>query len=478
MHVLLNRCKIIVLSGVLCVSSLFVELSGGAQSTPPNFMIIIADDMTFNDVGFYGGQNVATPNIDSIASEGLKMLNFYSPAPTCSPLRHALYNGLYPVRSGAHPNHAVSYEGTRSIPHYLVPLGYRVALVGKTHVEPKENYPFEYLDAHLNEGRHPDTNQDVMREFIFRNAEQPWCLVVASHEPHSPWTKGNPATLKAEALKLHPYLVDTPETREDLLRYYAEIIHLDNQVGDFLQMLDDAGMTENTVVMFFSEQGAAFPFAKWSLYDAGIRVAAAIRWPGVIEPESISQAMVQYIDVLPTLIEMAGGEPPLSPLVIDGLSFRHVLQDPSQRHREYVFSINTSRGIINGPKAFGSRAIRDERYKLIFNTHPENTFSSAIDKSDYFQSWERAAQAGNRFARRQVNAYRQRPEWEFYDTVIDPYEMKNRIEEPFYQETIAAMKVHLHQWMQQQGDLGRETEMDAINRQRSGAVRRNQKRLN
>ena len=119
-------------------------------------MIIIADDMTFNDVGFFGGKNVATPNIDSIASDGLKMLNFFSPAPTCSPLRHALYNGLYPVRSGAHPNHAVSYEGTQSIPHYLKALGYRVGLVGKTHVNPIVNYPFEYLDADLNQGRHPE----------------------------------------------------------------------------------------------------------------------------------------------------------------------------------------------------------------------------------------------------------------------------------------------------------------------------------
>lgn len=442
-----------------------------AAQERPNFLIILADDLTFDDVGVYGGVNVPTPNIDLLAKDGLKMDGFFSPAPTCAPMRHALYNGLFPVRSGAHPNHSLSHPGTRSLPHFLNPLGYRTALVGKRHIRPEENYPFEYLDDWPQRDR-PDTDQALVREFINRDRGQPWCLVIASHEPHTPWVKGDPDAIDPDQLVLPPYLVDTPEMRAAMVQYYAEVIHLDNQVGQFLAILDEAGMTDNTLVMFFSEQGASVPFAKWSLYEAGIRVAANLRWPGIIQPGSTTSALVQYIDVPPTLVELAGGTPPAAPEEIDGFSFARVLVDTDREHRNYIYSVNTSRGIIAGPEAFGNRAVRDQRYKLIWNTHPENTFSCTMNRTAYFRSWERAAAAGDAFARQQVEAYLRRPEWEFYDLARDPHEMDNLIDDPEYTHHINRLKVKLGMWMAQQGDKGRETEMDALERMPPNVVRR------
>ena len=127
----------------------FVDAAG-----KPNFLFIIADDCTFRDIGCYGGQ-AKTPNIDKLAGDGLQFERCFQAAPMCSPTRHNLYTGLYPVKSGAYPNHTFAKEGTQSVVHYLKPLGYRVALSGKTHIKPKEVFPFEYSSK----GNNPDLDE-------------------------------------------------------------------------------------------------------------------------------------------------------------------------------------------------------------------------------------------------------------------------------------------------------------------------------
>jgi uncharacterized sulfatase len=116
---------------------------GAAKNTRPNFVFIIADDCTFRDIGCYGGQ-AYTPNIDKLASQGMRFTHCFQAAPMCSPTRHNIYTGLYPVKSGAYPNHTFAKDGTKSVVHYLKPLGYRVALSGKKHINPPEVFPFEY----------------------------------------------------------------------------------------------------------------------------------------------------------------------------------------------------------------------------------------------------------------------------------------------------------------------------------------------
>src|SRR5205814_1700012 len=129
-------------------------------------------------------------------------------------------------------------------------------------------------------------------------------------DPHSPWTRGPTNLYDPAKLRLPPWMHDNRETRRSLADYYAEVTRLDQQVGACLRALEQSGQAANTLVLFVSEQGNSFPDGgKWSLYDSGIRTATFVRWPGKIKAGTQNQALLEYVDVAPTFIEAAGGEP-------------------------------------------------------------------------------------------------------------------------------------------------------------------------
>jgi len=445
--------------------------------TRPNIVIFIADDLSWHDVACFGGPTDAkTPHLDRLAREGIKLTGFFSPASVCAPVRQALLTGLYPVRSGAYPNHSHVKPGTKSLPHYLRTLGYRSACIGKTHFGPPSCFPFDKM-LPLKPGKSADAGDGDMdtrgmEQFIRESGPQPFCLYIATNEPHAPWTKGNRAAYDPATLKLPPYLVDTPVTRRALAAYYAEVTCMDAQVGAVLQMLEQTGHAPDTLVMFFSEQGSSVPQGKWTCYDPGIRVAAIARWPGRIKPGSENSALVQYVDVLPTLLEAAGGQPPAAPAEIDGRSFLNVMLGKTDRHREYVFAQHTARGIINGPAAYGTRAVRDTRWKLIVNLEPEAEFRNAISNGPLLQSWREKGEAGDAFARAQAARYTKRPAVELYDLQNDPWELTNVAANPDNAAVMARLRAQLEAWMQQQGDEGDKTERAANEHQ--GAARASQ----
>jgi N-sulfoglucosamine sulfohydrolase len=211
---------------LLFLSAVALASAAEEQQVKPNLLFIIADDCTYRDIGCYGGQ-AHTPNIDRLATQGMRFTQCFQAAPMCSPTRHNIYTGLYPVKSGAYPNHTFAKDGTRSIVHYLKPLGYRVALSGKTHIAPKDVFPFEYSG-----GKNPDfaAIDKLMSEC--NESGTPFCLFACSNEPHSPWNKGDVSRYDVDKLKLPPYFVDTPETRKNLAAYLAEITYYDWQVGE------------------------------------------------------------------------------------------------------------------------------------------------------------------------------------------------------------------------------------------------------
>ena len=200
---------------LLLLSSLFAPALPATDK--PNLIFVIADDCTFRDIGCYGGQ-AFTPNIDRLATEGMRFERCFQTAPMCSPTRHTVYTGLYPVKSGAWPNHTRAYDHIKSIVHYLKPFGYRVALSGKTHIGPRDVFPFEYSVK----AKNPDMEviDKLMAESV--TARQPFCLFACSNEPHSPWNKGDASVYPPEKIKLPPYLADTPEIRDEFSRYLAE----------------------------------------------------------------------------------------------------------------------------------------------------------------------------------------------------------------------------------------------------------------
>lgn len=429
----------------------------------PNLLFVIADDCTFRDIGCYGGQ-AHTPNIDRLATEGLRMTHCFQCAPMCSPTRHNIYTGQYPVKTGAYPNHTQTYDHIRNITHFLKPLGYRVALSGKTHIGPRDLFTFEYSG-----GKNPDMKAIDKLFGQCVESETPFCLFACSNEPHTPWNKGDASRYPPAKVELPPYLVDTPVVREGFSRYLAEITYYDSQVGELLSLLDKHELADDTLVMVVSEQGNSMPFAKWTCYDNGLQSAMIVRWPAHIEPGSVSDAMVEYVDVTPTFVELAGGTPAPQ---LGGRSFLKVLTGEADEHKQYVFGEMTTRGIINGNDCYPIRSVRSRTHKLIVNLKSDQAFTNACTQSDIFQSMVEAAESGDRHAAEMVRRYQYRPPIEFYDVVADPLEMKNLADDPQYVDQIASLREQLDAWMESQGDRGIETELAANSHKKARGKKR------
>ena len=451
------------------------------SQSKPNIVIFIADDLSWHDVACFGGPTDAkTPNLDQLAREGMKLTKFYSPAAVCSPTRQALLTGLYPVRSGAYPNHAMVKKGMRSLPSYLESLGYRTLGAGKKHFDPKESYPFSTWLPMV--GGNPDEKKEEgfldlegLKKFIQADPAHPFFAYLATHEPHGPHSLGDASAYPPESLKnIAPYLVDTPELRRMLSKYYAEVALCDEQVGQVREILKKTGQEKNTIFIFASEQGSSVPQGKWSLYDPGIRVAAIVAWPGQIAAGSSSAALMQYVDIAPTLMTAAGGDPTQVDSGVadtsgykgfDGKSMLDVLLGKKDTLRDFIFAEHTARGINDGPEAYGTRAVSDGRWKLLVNLEPENKFTCAISDAPLIRSWREKGEKGDQFAASQAARFSRRPAVELYDLEKDPWELTNVADRTENKGTLARLETELAGWMKQQGDKGHETEMEAYDHQ-------------
>ena len=301
-------------------------------------------------------------------------------------------------------------------------------------------------------------------------SDTPFCVFACSNEPHSPWDKGDASRYPPEAIKLPPYFVDTPETREAMSNYLAEITYYDGQVGQLLELLKKHKATENTLVVVTSEQGSGMPFAKWTCYENGLQSACIARWPGHVKPGTTTDAMIEYVDVLPTFLDAVGGE---IPDALDGRSFVPVLEGRTNKHKDHVYGIHTTRGIINGSETFGIRSVRSDRFKLIRNLSPDVKFTNACTQGKVFKSWKTAAKSDSDAADK-VKRYHRRAGIELFDLNSDPYEWKNLADDPEYAEVKAELTAKLDDWMKSQGDEGQTTEANAHTRQQRWA-RKNKK---
>jgi N-sulfoglucosamine sulfohydrolase len=439
------------------IAILFAILSGTCLAEgKPNLLLIIADDCTYTDLEVYGGQ-AKTPHINKLAAEGVRFTNCSQAAPMCSPTRHCLYTGLYPVKSGAYPNHTMAYPWVKSIATYLQETGYTTHLSGKNHVGPRSVFPFQYTGKENN----PEPNAFRAALKTSKETGKPFLFIAASNEPHSPWNKGDASAYPPDSLKLPPIYVDSPDTRDAYSRYLAEITYFDSQVGELLGLLDEAGMREDTLVIVLSEQGNSFPFAKWTCYDAGLASGCIARWPGRVKEGSVSDAMIEYVDVTPTFLEVAGvGRPE----ILDGRSFLPVLLGEKETHKSYAFGLQTTRGINDGSDHFAIRSVRGKRYRYIRNLTPEATFRNAATTDKTFKTWQAMAEAGDANAKQLVHDYMHRPAEELYDLEADPWNRKNLIGEKGLAHVRGNLSQKLDEWMEQQGDEGQATELKAFDR--------------
>ena len=446
--------------------------SKNTEEKRPDILFFLADDMMSIACEPYGSLDVHTPNLAKLAKEGMCFDNMNNATAMCGPTRQSLYTGIFPVKNGSYPNHAQVYENIVSIAQHFIGLGYRVGLIGKQHYAPLVNFPFEYLG-----GRNSDNGDGVdiqlldADKFIKKDKTKPYLLFVCTNQPHTPWNRGNQELYNAKKLKVPPFLVDTKETRSALARYYAEITYADSLVGDCMNIVDRNDNKDNTLFIFASEHGSSLPFGKWTCYNMGLKSAFIARWPKVIKPSTRTAILAQYIDVLPTLYEAAGGAPKSlrgnkeKTMPLDGTSFFATFNGKDIEIRNYVYGVQTTRGIANGSDNYPVRSIQDHNYKLIWNLNYKEEFLSSGSKhgSKLYESWFNEREVSNDNITH-ATLYRNRPEFELYDIKNDGFEMKNLIDNKSLTKTKDKLFAELKIWMNEQGDKGIETEWKALTR--------------
>lgn len=440
----------------------------------PNIVIFIADDLGVGDIAPYGNKVVRTPNIDKFSKESLLFTRAFAGSPTCGPSRSTMFTGLFPFRHGAHGNHSGVRLETRSLVQYLQPFGYRVVIAGKLHVGPEEVFSFERI-SHSNvkepgfedkPGLHFDLNMGPVDQWLARQPkDQPFLLIVADHSPHVVWPERS--TYAPEDIDIPSVHIDTENTRKARARYYEDITKMDGNVGKLLNSLDQHNLAANTMVIFTADQGPQWPFAKWSLYDDGIRVPMMVRWPGKVREGSRTGALVSQADLLPTFVELAGGTAPAG---IDGQSFLKVLRGETDKHREIVFATHTGDMMMNRSP---SRMLRTDRYKYILNLAPENVYHTHMDKAkdhnggrEYWSSWIEKAET-DKGAAAVLQRYHHHPAEELYDLEADPHEVHNLATDPKYAKMLEDYRNKVTAWRQQQGDS--ETGPEEIKPERKSA---------
>lgn len=424
-------------------------LYGAAQQNkPPNIVFYITDDMGWMDCPVYNpSTQVQTPNLERIARQGVVFNNAFIASPACAPSRAALLTGLMPSRTGAEANHSYPDSKFPLLHKGLQQKGYTVAAFGKVaHDKMNKECDFDHYS-----GKMEGLTESVTAYLDARTDDSPLALLIGDRRPHVPWTKK--LLYLPDEIVLPDFFINTKETREHRAMYYSDLTALDQEVGRIYELARKR-FGDNFIFIFSSDHGAQWPFGKWNLYDAGIKVPLVMVWPGHIRPETRTNAMVSWIDIFPTLLDLTGSKMPSE---VDGKSFKKVLDGKTDQFRKYIFTTHTGDGKMN---VYPIRSVRNSRFKYIRNLRPDTYHSNHSDilrkpqAGAYWNSWDEAAQTDAKAAAI-IQKYYVRPAEEFYDIQNDPNEQNNLIDCKDYQKQISRMRRLLTEWMKEQGDSGK-----------------------
>ena len=440
----------------------------------PNIVWISNEDMS-PKLGAYGDKLVRTPVLDRLARQSVRYTNAFSTAPVCAPSRAAIITGIHQTTLGAQhmrttedrvpelpgPYLAVPPFYVKAFPEYLRAAGYYTTNRMKTDYQ--FGVPFTIWD-------------DVSKTAHWRNRSdrsQPFFSVFnleVTHEsqifPSSPARKGKPLVTDPAKVEVPPYYPDTPAVREELARLYDNIADMDTQVGELLRQLDEDGLTENTIVFYWSDHGDGVPRAKRSLYDSGLRVPLMIRWPkalGATAEPGVRDEMVSLIDLAPTVLALAGVEIPTH---VQG----RVLLGPKARPApQYVFG---ARDRMDQEYDM-MRSARDARYLYIRNFAPEQPYAGHIiyrNQSAIMQQWLELQAAGKLTGPAALWMRSSRPAEELYDTQADPHQVRDLSADPAHKATLERMRGAVVTWMRDAADQGLINEAEMIQRMWPGGV--------
>lgn len=427
----------------------------------PNILWVSFED-TNPFYGCYGDPVARTPNLDRLAAQGCRWPNAFSTAGVCAPARSAVITGMYPISIGTHhmrtahthpatpemptPYSAVVPHYVKCFTEYLRAAGYYCTNNVKT------DYQFDppltawdELSSQAHWRSRPDPSQPFFA--VFNPTE--------THESGM-WPEKCPEpAFDPAAMPLPPYFSDTPKVRLAMARMYTHIENSDHLLGQLLAQLEEDGLADNTIVFHWSDHGPLPRGKRWP-YDSGIRIPMIVRWPGGLEPGSVSDGLVSTIDLGPTVLSLAGVEIPEH---MQGGAF---LGNQAAPPREYVFAARDRHD-----EAYDMvRAARDKRFKYIRNYRPDLPYLLWVpyhNRHPIVQEMWRLYLAGE-LSGPQLLLFQPRPVEELYDTQADPWEIHNLADDPAYEPELERLRDALDGWRRAVGDLGDIPESEMVRR--------------
>lgn len=448
---------------------IFIGCQGKEEKTEkpsmPNIVLMVADDLGRDDLGAYGHPNIPTPNLDYLASQGMRFTNAYCTSASCSASRSVILTGLHNHANGQYGHshdfhHFKTFENVISLPKILQKEGYLTGRIGKFHIATNQVYPFDSVMP--GSGRNGWEMAMRSKSFI-ESAQQPFFLYFCTDDPHRgggfadeistrPDRFGNKPpgeeyqgivkrTYDPDEVIVPGYLPDNESTRDELAQYYQAVDRMDQGFGKLFEVLKETGKWDNTIVIFMSDNGIAFPGAKTNLYDPAMRLPFLFSYPAMVEKESVSDAMISWSDLAPTLLDILNLLPeeqsiphtpetdenypwwlyPPANQTFHGRSFKAALEGNPEGFDE----IHASHTFHEITMYYPMRVVQDRKYKLIWNIASGLQYPHASDlwESSTWQSV--AADETNLFGKRTIREYLYRPEFELYDMQNDPHESQN-----------------------------------------------------
>ena len=438
------------------------------NETQLNILLITADDLNWDSVGAFGSPVTgATPNIDQLATEGIRFDRAHVTVAVCAPNRSVLMTGRYPHLSGGEGFHRLTLDGVPILPALLRSEGYTVGILNKVdHSTPYEDFSWDTAQRkeQLGFGRNPETFYQHAKTFVegASDSSLPFFLMANSRDPHRAFYGNDPDSFyEADVPALAPsrtftsddvvvpgFLPDLTDVRTEVAEYYSSVRRLDDTVGRLLDVLDDTGVAENTIVMFLSDNGMPFPFAKANVYFNSTRTPWIVRWPGVVQSGSVdTEHFISSIDLMPTILDAIGTDIPAG---VNGKTFLPLLHGEEQDGRGQVFTQFHERG---DQRSLPMRSVQNAQFGYIYNH-----WSDGIKKYDKeFQHGRtlpamKAGAAGDEDLAARIRLYSYRVPEELYHYESDPDALENLIDASDYADDLHALRTVLLEWMVETND--------------------------
>ncbi|MCH9023113.1 MAG: sulfatase, partial [Planctomycetes bacterium] len=412
-------------------------------------LLSVVDEQGSTDAGCYGNPVIKTPGLDLLAQNGTRFTHSFCTTASCSASRSVILTGLYNHANGQYGhqhsyNHFVSFPDVKSLPVLLEEAGYRTARIGKYHVAPPEIYRFE---KEIRMGGSPSAGADHCRSFIESKDSRPFFLYFCTTEPHRPFRREGSDPFSPDDVIVPDYLPDSPECRQELAKYYGSVQRADSGLLRLMQILKETNHWDDTLIIYISDNGIAFPGAKTTLYEPGMRLPCVVRDPYAKKQGTVNHALINFADMTPTLLDYTNATP--KNYTFHGRSFRPVMLKPNKTGWDETYASHTFHEIT---MYYPMRVVRQRRYKLIWNIAHKLDYPFASDLWAS-ETWK-AVIKNNRthYGKRTVQAYLHRAEFELYDLVNDPHEVKNLADDPKHAGTLKQLKAKIKSFQKRTKD--------------------------